>query len=73
MPKHKEDVSSADVMKGKKISQAAFARIIGVDRSVVCRLLEKEILGPEASGHVWLIQYIAYTKGIAAGRSGSGF
>lgn len=73
MPKHKEEVSSADVMKGKKISQSAFARIIGVDRSVVCRLLEKKILGSEASGRVWLIQYVAYLKGVDAGRHGSGF
>jgi DNA-binding transcriptional regulator YiaG len=68
-----KDVDLTDLIKGLKLSQAEFARIIGVDRAVVCRLLEKEILAPEGTGREWLLQYIAHLKGAAAGRSARGF
>ncbi len=74
MPKERDSVSAKDLKRppGKKVSQAAFARFIGVDRSVVCRLVDKNILGPNGNARDWFIQYIAYNKGLAAGGRGSG-
>jgi hypothetical protein len=75
MPKERDSVSPKDLRqpRGKKVSQLAFARFLGVDRSVICRLVDEGILGPNGNVRDWWLQYLSYLKGVAAGVRGRGF
>ena len=55
-------------------NQSEFARVIGhCDAAVINRLVLREVLTPGATGLIWMREYFAYRKGVAAGRRGSGY
>jgi hypothetical protein len=71
-PEHKE-FSGSGAPKSEHCSQEEFARFVGLDQSRISRLLARRILTPAMPWRVWFLQFVAYTKGLAAGRRGSGY
>ena len=61
------------LMKDGLISEADFARIVGVDRNVISRLCTRDVLIENHFLRTWIIQIISYYKGLAAGVRGSGY
>lgn len=57
----------------QEISQAQFARIMGVDRSVISRLCERRVLAPGVGFQVWYHSMTAYGIGYKSGRKASGY
>lgn len=43
----------------ERVSQACFADLIGVDPSVVSRLISDDVLSPESTCGQWLVVYTA--------------
>ena len=80
MPKKKKTDADIEALLLKslddpetKVSEANFARIIGVDRSVISRLCTRGVLSENYFLRAWILQLIAYYKGLAAGVRGSGY
>ena len=64
-------MSITDSLKGK-ITQAAFAELIGVSEAKVSQLLTDGILARDATGLEWLRAYVERLREQAAGRLGDG-
>jgi hypothetical protein len=70
-PQHKE--FPQDAPSGEHCSQESFASYLDVNPSTVSRLLSRRILTPGLPWRCWVLQYVAYAKGVNAGRKGSGY
>ena len=51
-------------------SQEEFARLMGITQQRVSQLLLRRVLTPALPWRIWVVQFISYTKGAAAGRTG---
>ena len=70
-PEHNGFPKSAP--KTDHCSQEQFATLVGLDPSRISRMLARRVLTPALPWRIWVIQYISYMKGLAAGRRGSGY
>ena len=54
----------------RRVTQTAFADLVGVDQSVISRLISDDVLTKEGTALEWLRQYTGRLREQAAGRLG---
>lgn len=54
------------------VSQEEFCHLTGETSSTISRMLQREVLSETGGYIIWFKELIAYRRGVAAGRRGSG-